>query len=137
MLRTILLLAISPAIFAGSESFLKTYCEACHQGAKPAGGFAIDRVSQGSAWSRAALRIRNMEMPPKGAPAPPLDERESFLTGVTAAIHKQACSSGPVAGRAPLRRLNRDEYAATMRDLLDMHLDIGRFLPADGAGGRF
>ena len=34
-----------------------------------------------------------------------------------------------------MRRLNRDEYAATLRDLLDMHLDIGRFLPADGAGG--
>jgi len=43
--------------------------------------------------------------------------------------------AGPVAGQAPLRRLNRDEYSATLRDLLDMHLDIGRFLPADGAGG--
>ena len=85
--------------------------------------------------TRAALRVRNMEMPPKGAPAPLLDERESFLKAVTIELHQQACAAGPVAGRAPLRRLNRDEYAATMRDLLDMHLDIGKFLPADGAGG--
>jgi hypothetical protein len=131
----IALLAISPAIYAGSEDFLKTYCGACHQGAKPAGGFAIGRTDQASQYSRAALRVRNMEMPPKGAPAPPLEERESFLKAVTTELHRQACATGPAAGRAPLRRLNRDEYAATMRDLLDMHLDIGKFLPADGAGG--
>ncbi len=135
MYRAIALLAISPAIYAGSESFLKTYCEACHEGAKPAGGFAIGRMDQASTFTRAALRVRNMEMPPKGAPAPPLEERESFLKTVTTELHLQACAAGPVAGRAPLRRLNRDEYAATMRDLLDMHLDIGKFLPADGAGG--
>jgi len=131
MTKTIALLAITPALFGGTEAFLKTYCAACHQGAKPAGGFSIARP----AWSRAALRVRNMEMPPKGAPTPPLDERESFFKEVTDSLHQQACAAGPVAGRAPLRRLNRDEYAATMRDLLDMHLDIGKFLPADGAGG--
>jgi hypothetical protein len=31
--------------------------------------------------------------------------------------------------------LNRDEYTATVRDLLDIHMDIGASLPADGAGG--
>jgi hypothetical protein len=31
--------------------------------------------------------------------------------------------------------LNRDEYTATVRDLLDIHLDVGHTLPADGAGG--
>jgi hypothetical protein len=34
-----------------------------------------------------------------------------------------------------LRRLNRDEYTATIRDLLDIHMDIGHALPVDGAGG--
>src|SRR5262249_50765304 len=38
-------------------------------------------------------------------------------------------------GPAPIRRLNRDEYTATINDLLDLHLDIGHALPADGAGG--
>ena len=136
MLQTIALLAVSPVLFATSaSSFLKTYCEACHQGAKPAGGFAVALVEKDARWNRVAQRVRNMEMPPKSAPAPALDERERFLKDVETALHQQACAAGPIAGPSPLRRLNRDEYSATLRDLLDMHLDIGRFLPADGAGG--
>ena len=34
-----------------------------------------------------------------------------------------------------IRRLNRDEYAATIRDLLDIQIDVTSSLPADGAGG--
>ena len=36
---------------------------------------------------------------------------------------------------SPVRRLNRDEYAATVRDLLDIQVDLTSSLPADGAGG--
>jgi hypothetical protein len=36
---------------------------------------------------------------------------------------------------APVRRLNREEYSATLQNLLDIHLDVGQSLPADGAGG--
>lgn len=135
MLKFLTLLALTPTLFATSATFLTTYCAGCHQGAKPAGEFAVASVEKDGSWSRVALRVRNMEMPPKGAPTPPLDERERFLTTLELELHQQACAAGPIAGAAPLRRLNRDEYSATMRDLLDMHLDIGRFLPADGAGG--
>ena len=136
MPRSIIFWALLTSLYASNnEPFLKSYCESCHQGTRPAGGFAVSRVTPENRWTRVALRVRNMEMPPKGAPAPPLEEREHFLAAVDADLHQQACAAGPAAGPAPLRRLNRDEYSATMRDLLDMHLDIGRFLPADGAGG--
>ena len=105
---------LSASLFAaGDESFLKKYCEACHQGSKPAGGFAVARVSEDSPrWSRVALRVRNMEMPPKGAPAPPLGERELFVKSVEASLHQQACEDGTVsAGPAPIRRMNRDHHA--------------------------
>ena len=74
-------------------------------------------------------------MPPKGAPEPALDQREQFTNWVHKALRAEACAAGLTPGPSPIRRLNRDEYAATIRDLLDMHLDIGRMLPADGAGG--
>jgi len=38
-------------------------------------------------------------------------------------------------GVAPIRRLNRNEYTATIRELLNIHMDAGHDLPADGAGG--
>ena len=31
--------------------------------------------------------------------------------------------------------MNRNEYTSTIRDLFDIHLDVGHALPADGAGG--
>ena len=34
---------------------------------------------------------------------------------------------------AGIRRLNRDEYAATVRDLLDIQVDVTSSLPADAA----
>jgi len=36
---------------------------------------------------------------------------------------------------ALVRRLNRAESSSTLRDLLNVHLDAGGMLPADGAGG--
>ena len=36
---------------------------------------------------------------------------------------------------APIRRLSRTQYTATVRDLLNLHVDVGATLPADSAGG--
>jgi hypothetical protein len=128
--------------FAESQRFLKQYCEKCHQDAAPAGGFRISRVgteaslgTDAAKWMSLTNRVKNGEMPPKGAPAPPIEEREKFESWVHGAVRAQACAAGLVPGRALIRRLNRDEYAATVRDLLDMHMDIARSLPVDGAGG--
>jgi hypothetical protein len=86
-------------------------------------------------WISANRRIKNGEMPPKGAPAPSLDLRERFTEWVDGTLREEACAGGIMAGPAPIRRLNRAEYTATVRDLLDIHLDVGNALPGDGAGG--
>ncbi|HYP14922.1 MAG TPA: DUF1588 domain-containing protein [Bryobacteraceae bacterium] len=131
----------SPQSFEQSQAFLKTYCQTCHQG-KGAGGFSLQAVDSNASlrtapqkWTGAALRVRNGEMPPKGSPAPSLDEREKFTDWVDSSVRAAACASGPTPGVAPIRRLNRDEYAATIGDLLDVRLDLGRSLPVDAAGG--
>jgi mono/diheme cytochrome c family protein len=128
--------------FDDAQRFLKAQCSACHQGAKPAGGFALREIataetmrSQPERWNKLALRLRNGEMPPKGAATPPVAEREHFLEWADSALRAAVCSGGPAAGHSPARRLNRDEYAATIRDLLDVQTDLTSFLPADGAGG--
>ena len=43
--------------------------------------------------------------------------------------------TGLAPSAAPIHRLNREEYTATVQYLLNLHMDIGQALPADGAGG--
>lgn len=131
----------APPSFDTSQQFLKQYCAGCH-GAKPLGGFQTSQVStpasfakDSRAWTRLKLRLENHEMPPQGSPAPSLDAREAFTRWVDAELKREACAAGITVGPRPLRRLNRDEYTATVQDLLDIHLEIGASLPADGAGG--
>ncbi len=125
---------LSADSFDNARPFLKQYCQACHSGAKPAAGLSVETVPA-AAWNRIATRVRNSEMPPRGAAAPLLNEREAFLRNIDEALHTEACSTGMRPGPSPIRRLNRDEYNATVRDLLDVHINAGHDLPADAAGG--
>ena len=148
MIRPLALAALSAVCamaapeFEATQKFLATYCKNCHSGKSAVGGFRLDKISDpesfatdSHSWTRAALRVRNGEMPPKGLPAPELKAREEFAASVHQTLRTIACASGITAGPSPLRRLNRDEYTATVQDLLDIHLDIGHALPIDGAGG--
>jgi len=128
--------------FEDAQAFLKQHCQACHSGKVSAGGFNLRRVStreslqsEAQKWTSLTTRVVNGEMPPKNSPAPPLELREQFAGWVNHTLRAEACSTGITPGRTLIRRLNRDEYTATVRDLLDIHLDIGRALPMDGAGG--
>src|SRR5262245_32514920 len=128
--------------FDEAQALLKTYCRSCHQGKSPAGGFDLARVVVNSplhdrpeTWNKLLARMRNGEMPPKGLPAPSVDERESFTAWLRDSLRTEACVDGVSPGPAPIRRLNRDQYSATLRDLLSIHLEAGAALPVDGAGG--
>ena len=128
--------------FDDAQAFLKDHCQMCHQGTAPAGGFDIQQIaspatirSEAARWNTVALRVRNGEMPPKGAPAPPADQREPFANWVGMSVRQAGCAAGAMPGPTRIRRLNRDEYTATIRDLLDIQVDLSSSLPADGAGG--
>lgn len=128
--------------FADSQQILKMYCASCHSGKAAVGGFNVSRVASPASlrthqqsWNNLATRVHNGEMPPKGAPAPSLEQRESFVRWVQETLRAEACAAGMSPGPAPVRRLSRSQYSATVRDLLNLHIDSGAALPADGAGG--
>lgn len=125
-----------------AAGFLNTYCLACHQGEKPSGRFSVEELrtvesfrAHPDRWTRLTVRVMNHEMPPRGMPAPELDAREQFLNWADATWREQACAADLAPGPGLIRRLNRDEYAATVRDLFDLQLDVSESLPVDGAGG--
>jgi hypothetical protein len=144
---TFLLLTV-PAVsaaadgFADASAFLKRHCTACHAGATPAGGFGLSAVLSADSlqrsprlWSRVQQRVQDGEMPPLNAPAPKPEARERFLSWLDTTLRTAACADGITPVRMPARRLSRGEYAATIRDLLNVHINAAQSLPADGAGG--
>jgi mono/diheme cytochrome c family protein len=128
--------------FPEAQTILQTYCKACHGGTAHAGGFSLNQIaapeslySASNTWNRIMARVRVGEMPPKGRPAPSPEEREALLAWGVPTLRAAACQNGLAPGPYPMRRLSRDEYGATIRDLLNVHFNAGHGLPADGAGG--
>lgn len=122
--------------------FIKRYCLECHSGEKPKASLDLSRfdsmdkiLSEALLWDDILIRLSQGDMPPKEAELPTLNERSEFLNWIESSLQKAACQSGPHAGPAVLRRLNRAEYSASVRDLLDIHFDAGEALPSDGSGG--
>ena len=128
-------------------AFIDTWCIDCHSGAKPKGKFsledAVDRLKKEltteadrSILRKAVRRIADGEMPPPASdPQPPGAER-------TAAIH--ALRSKVILDRkqiivtsGPPRRLNRAEYANTIRDLFAIDVAPLGALPPDDVGAGF
>jgi len=128
--------------FDEGTHFVATYCSMCHTGKAPAGHFnAAELARQASfhdktdLWNKVISRVRNSEMPPRGVRAPSLEQREAFVTWAQNSLQMEVCAAGISPGVAPIRRLSRAQYSATVRDLLNLHVDAGSALPADGAGG--
>ncbi len=138
----ILFLAAFPAAaydLTHARALMSTYCYKCHQTKQVVAGLNLQTLGavneRAPIWTKAAARVKDNSMPPKGHPAPSLDERESFAAWVTETVRAAACSDGIQPPPARLKRLNRAEYGATVRDLLNIHINAGHALPADGSGG--
>ena len=136
--------AVADEEFGRTEAleFLATHCQACHQGEEPAAGFRTGAMAEASSfrtepqtWSLVSARVSNHEMPPTGAPQPVLADRTRFVRWIRETWHSEACSAGLAPPATPVRRLNRDEFSATVRDLFDIQVDVSGMLPVDGPGG--
>ncbi|MCA9147812.1 MAG: DUF1592 domain-containing protein [Planctomycetales bacterium] len=137
-------LAEAPGAAAAGNSaeFVARFCVECHQGSEAESGLDFaDQVTlaklaeQPAEWRKVAQRVADGEMPPIQSDQPDAASREQFVLFVRGKLHEAACEDGITPGPMPLRRLNRNEFAATIRDLLGIQVDVSQGLPADGAGG--
>lgn len=135
-------LAASDYTFADAQKTLKTYCAACHLGKTAQGGFDLSKyptldsmLKDPRTWLKSIRRVREHEMPPKPPESFTLDKRELLTTFLEKSLRDAACADGIAPGPNYARRLNRAEYSATVRDLVNIQINAGHALPADGAGG--
>lgn len=130
---------ISPAATA---DFLRAYCVDCHDGEDGEAGLDLGTFESSAEiplaidkWNRIASRIADQQMPPIGSEMPDPELRDAVVEGIRGTIHAAVCDDGITPGGPMLRRLNRSEYANTVRDLLGIQFNAGHGLPDDGAGG--
>jgi mono/diheme cytochrome c family protein len=124
--------------------FFQKHCFACHAGQEPLSGMALDRdfSPQGvqrnrKQWQTVLRVLRNNEMPPAERPRPPAEDVEHVAAWIEAELNSYNCEMGRDPGRVTLRRLNREEYNNTIRDLLGVDFRPGDDFPADDVGYGF
>ena len=122
------------------RALLDRYCVACHsQRAKAAGQdsarkLTLDdldpsRVSEQPArWELVVRKLRAGMMPPANSRRPDKATYDGFITWLENELDRSAVVYAPPPG---LHRLNRTEYANAIRDILDLAVDPGAYLPSD------
>lgn len=131
------------AVRAGFDAgpFLRQHCVECHDADSAKGGLdltapgrALGVPSQFDAWVRIHDRVASGDMPPaKVSERPSAEAVETFTAGVAGVLKSMDRERLAREGRAVQRRLNRDEFEQTLRDLLQLPaLEVRGFLPQDG-----
>jgi len=121
---------------ASQRAFLEQYCSLCHNDEKKFGGMTLTRLNVEHIEQTAELaekmirKLRVGMMPPPGMKRPDAATRKAFVTALEASVDKAAAAQ-PYAGRPALHRLNRTEYANSIRDLLSIQVDVSALLPPD------
>ncbi|HEY2411391.1 MAG TPA: DUF1592 domain-containing protein [Pirellulaceae bacterium] len=157
MHRTLLLVVIAGFVFApplAAETpaaaietirpLLQTLCSDCHNQQTAEGHLDLSKIITDlngqlafAAWAKIYDRLRDREMPPRDAKQPTDEQRAALLTALNANLHAADTTRQRREGRALARRLNRDEYQNTLRDLLGVTIDYRPLLPADGTASGF
>ncbi len=129
---------------ASAKTFLQAHCLACHGGAKPKGGVALDKLTADlsnkanrDTWLAALEQVKAGTMPPEGKPVPVTKDTDALQAWVNKQLETAEVERRATQGRSTVRRLNRVEYQNTVRDLLGIDLDLQEMLPADSTANGF
>jgi hypothetical protein len=124
------------------KAVITEYCFECHDSDKAKGGLVLEKFDPSHADENAEVaekmirKLRAGMMPPAGAEQPGGDTIAALATSLETRID-QAAAARPNPGRRTFQRLNRAEYASSIRDLLGIDVDVAAFLPPDTISHNF
>jgi len=123
---------------------VQKYCAACHSGEEPTSGSRLDEVvaradaaADRETWEAIAQKLHDQEMPPEDEPLPSASERKQLTDWIDGQLALDTCGDVRDPGRVTLRRLNRNEYNNTIRDLLGVDFQPAEEFPTDDVGYGF
>ncbi|MDQ3625193.1 MAG: DUF1587 domain-containing protein, partial [Verrucomicrobiota bacterium] len=128
---------------ADVKPLLQQFCLDCHNPEKQRGDFDLtsylenDKLHENrKVWEKVVEVVDSREMPPGKKPQPSEAQRETLVRFIEGQLAKFDCKLNPNPGKVTLRRLNRDEYRNTIRDLLGVDYQAEEF-PNDEVGYGF
>ena len=123
---------------------LSKTCALCHNDKLSSGGLNVKLLmAPGSiaayrdGWETILDKLRAGEMPPKGIPRPPEPQMQALIHYVEGEFEKADRNIKPDPGRVTAKRLNRNEYRNTIRDLLAVDFRADQDFPTDDSGYGF
>ncbi|MFK7777039.1 MAG: DUF1592 domain-containing protein [Gimesia sp.] len=127
------------------KPLLTKYCLDCHTGEESEAGLSLEKYTTRSsilkhreAWEKIVQRIQIQSMPPKDSDPLPTDkEREAILAWFDDTLYGIDCTGDVNPGRVTIRRLNRNEYNNTIRDLVGIDFQPANNFPSDDVGYGF
>jgi hypothetical protein len=139
-------LALSPEVAHGQEAantgapkafddLTQTYCVKCHNTTDWAGGWALDAMDLGhpgqdaELWEKAINKLRGRLMPPAGEKQPGQADVDAFVGYLETSI--DATEKDRRVGHVPIQRLNRTEFAASVKQLVGVGVDPKQVLPTE------
>ena len=124
------------------QQFVTKYCQVCHSDRLKTGGLSLQQMDPSQVsrspetWEKVVRKLRAGMMPPAGMPRPQRAVIDQFVSHVESSLDKYAALH-PNPGNVGLHRLNRAEYANTIRDLLALNVDVSALLPSDDSSEGF
>lgn len=126
------------------KQFFTQHCANCHSGVDSKGDFAFanlrgdftDKQNLAS-WMAVLEQLQAGAMPPAEEPRPSDQELQSVIEWINTQASEAEMARRATEGRVVMRRLNRAEYANTVRDLLGVDVDLADLLPLDTSTNGF
>ncbi len=121
-------------------TFLKNHCYRCHGAETQEADLSLDDMTReiwdsadALTWQDVLDKLNAGEMPPEGEPQPSQAELAKVVGDLTESLQAAQKMLRDSGGEIALRRLNRREYEATVKDLLGIRI-LAERLPTDPAG---
>src|SRR5262245_32616596 len=117
------------------ETLIQNNCVKCHNTTDWAGSLALETLDLSHAgddaevWEKAIGKLRGRLMPPAGEKQPAQPDVDAFIGYLETSV--DAAATDKRVGHVPIQRLNRNEFAASVKQLVGVDVDPKQVLPTE------
>jgi hypothetical protein len=123
-----------------ASKVINNICSKCHNATDWAGGLAFDTLDLNQVgqdpetWEKAVTKLTGRLMPPAGEKQPDQADVDAFVDYLETSLDTSAQGTSAKdrsIGHVPIQRLNRTEFAASVKGLLGVDVDPKQILPTE------